>query len=196
MLTDKEVLELLRSVRATMEGHFLLSSGKHSTRYIQCARLFQHPTLAHQVCMVLAEKIRGLGDIDAVTGPALGGIIMAYELARVLGVRGMFTEREAGKMTLRRGFQIKPGEKVLIAEDVVTTGRSSLEVAQVVSSCGGEAVGIACIVDRRSESKGMNLPILSAAKMEIEVYEPEECSLCRQGIPYIKPGSRKGKPSN
>lgn len=190
-LTDKEVLQLLRSTGAIMEGHFLLSSGKHSARYIQCSRLFQRPDLAHQVCSVLVEKARGLGGIDVVVGPALGGIVMAYELARVLGVRGMFTEREEGKMNLRRGFQIEPGERALIAEDVVTTGRSSLEVAQVVAACGGEVVGIACVVDRRAGSVEMDLPVISATKMKIEVYKPEECPLCQRGVPPVKPGSRE-----
>ena len=189
-LIDREVLELLVSTGAILDGHFLLSSGKHAARYIQCARLLQHPELAHRVCVALAERARNLGKIDAVIGPALGGIILAYELARVLGVRGMFTEREVGKMSLRRGFEIHRGERVLIAEDVVTTGRSSLEVAQVVRTHGAEVVGIACIVDRRVAGEGMSLPVISATKMKIELYEPGDCPLCQQGIPPVKPGSR------
>lgn len=189
-LTDKEVLELLVSTGAILDGHFLLSSGKHAARYIQCARLFQHPPLAHRVCVALAEKARNLGKIDAVIGPALGGIILAYELARVLGVCGMFTEREVGKMSLRRGFEIHRGERVLIAEDVVTTGRSSLEVADVLTEQEAEIVGIACVVDRRVAGEGMSLPVISATKMKIELYEPGDCPLCQQGIPPVKPGSR------
>ncbi|MEA1871424.1 MAG: orotate phosphoribosyltransferase [Candidatus Bipolaricaulota bacterium] len=190
MLTDREVLELLVSTGAILDGHFLLSSGKHAARYIQCARLFQRPPLAHRVCVALAEKARNLGKIDAVIGPALGGIILAYELARVLGVRGMFTEREGGKMSLRRGFEIHRGERVLIAEDVVTTGRSSLEAADVLTEQEAEIVGIACVVDRRVAGEVMSLPIISATKMKIKLYEPGDCPLCRRGIPLVKPGSR------
>lgn len=189
-LTDKEVLELLVSTGAILDGHFLLSSGKHAARYIQCARLLQHPELAHRVCLTLAEKAGPFGRPDVVIGPALGGVVIAYELARVLGVRGIFAERKEGTMTLRRGFQIEEGERVLIAEDVVTTGRSSLEVAQVVRTHGAEVVGITCIVDRRVAGEGMSLPVISATKMKIELYEPGDCPLCQQGIPPIKPGSR------
>jgi orotate phosphoribosyltransferase len=190
-LTDKEVLELLVSTGAILDGHFLLSSGKHAARYIQCARLLQHPELAHRVCVALAERARNLGKIDAVIGAALGGIILAYELARVLGVRGMFTEREGGKMSLRRGFEIHRGERVLIAEDVVTTGRSSLEVAQVARTHGAEVVGIACIVDRQAKESVLPFPVVSASRMQIPIYEPADCPLChQQGIPPVKPGSR------
>jgi len=190
-LTGDRVLRLLRESGALLEGHFLLSSGLHSPRYIQCARLLQHPTLAEQACRALADKVRALGAVDVVVGPALGGIVVAYELGRALGVRGLFTEREQGEMTLRRGFQIVPGERALIAEDVVTTGRSSLEVAAVVSACGGSVVGAACLVDRRSED-GLALPLVSLAKMAIETHPPEACPLCRGGVPLVKPGSRSG----
>jgi orotate phosphoribosyltransferase len=189
-LTDKEVLELLVSTEAILDGHFLLSSGKHAARYIQCARLLQHPELAHQVCLTLQEKTELLGHIDVVIGPALGGVVIAYELARVLAVRGIFAERREGTMTLRRGFQIEEGERALIAEDVVTTGRSSLEVAEVVRVHGGEVVGITCIVDRRPKESLLPFSVVSAARMQIPLYEPEDCPLCRRGIPLVKPGSR------
>ena len=193
LLSDRKVLEILRSTGAMMDGHFLLSSGKHSASYIQCAKLFQFPGLAQQVCSGLVERSRRLGHIDAVVGPALGGIIIAYELVRALDVRGMFTEREDGEMVLRRGFKIEPGERILIAEDVVTTGRTSLEVARVVRACGGEVAGVACVVDRMPEDKEVSLPLISATKMQIELYEPDDCPLCRQGIPLVKPGSRKAR---
>jgi len=125
-----------------------------------------------------------------VIGPALGGVVIAYELARVLGVRGIFAERKEGTMTLRRGFQIEDGERVLIAEDVVTTGRSSLEVAQVVRTYGAEVVGIACIVDRRVKESVLPFPVVSASRIQIPIYEPVDCPLCRRGIPLVKPGSR------
>lgn len=188
-LTSDQVLGLLREAGALLEGHFLLSSGLHSPRYIQCARLLQHPALAERACGALAEKVRALGAVDAVVGPALGGIIVAYELARALGVRGLFAEREQGRMTLRRGFRIAPGERVLIAEDVVTTGRSSLEVAAVVDACGGNVVGVACLVDRRAQDD-LTLPLVSLVKMAIETHPPETCPLCRRGLPLVKPGSR------
>jgi len=188
-LTEREILELFRKTGAILEGHFLLSSGLHSPKYVQCARLLQHPALAERVCRALAARAAPLDPIDVVVGPALGGVIVAHELARALGVRGMFAEREAGRMTLRRGFEIVPGERVLIAEDVVTTGRSSLEVAELVTALGGTVVGAACLVDRRL---GGELPfhLVSLVKLAIEAFPPEDCPLCRQGLPYTKPGSR------
>ena len=191
MHTEKEVVGLLRSTEAILDGHFLLSSGKHAGRYIQCAKLLQHPEPAQVVCAMLAKRALPLGKIDLVVGPALGGIVIAYELARALDVRGIFTEREAGEMTLRRGFRIEPGEKVLVAEDVVTTGRSALEAAQVVRKSGGEVVGVACIVDRRMHREEViSLPVISAVRLEIAIYDPKDCPLCRRGDPCIKPGSR------
>lgn len=192
VLSDREVEELLVSTGAILNGHFLLTSGKHAGRYIQCARLLQHPESAQQVAVTLMEEIAPLGGIDAVIGPALGGVIIAYELARVLGVRGMFSEREpGGRMTLRRGFRISPGERLLIVEDVVTTGGSSLEVAQVVEENGGKTVGIACVVDRRPAGTVLSLPVFAAVQMQIPVYAPEDCPLCHRGLPCVKPGSRK-----
>ena len=189
VLTEAEFLELLKDTGALLEGHFLLSSGLHSQKYVQCARLLQHPKLAERACRALAERVRSWGEVDAVVGPALGGIIVAHELARALGARGMFAEREAGRMTLRRGFEIVPGERVLIAEDVVTTGRSSLEVAELVASLGGKVVGVACLVDRRPGG-GFPFPLVSLARLAIEAFPPEECPLCRRGLPVEKPGSR------
>jgi len=121
----------------------------------------------------------------------MGGIIVAYELARALRIRGLFTERQNGQMTLRRGFEIEESERVLIAEDVVTTGGSSLEVANVLTKCGATILGIACIVDRRPEDTELPLPLISALRLEIDAFEPEVCPLCRQGIPAVKPGSRQ-----
>jgi len=192
VLTEAELWGLFETTGAVLKGHFLLSSGLHSPVYIQCAKLLQHPDLAERVCRTLAEKVRGLGPVQAVVGPALGGIVVAYELARALGVRGMFAERDNGRMCLRRGFEVSPGERVLIAEDVVTTGRSSLEVAEVVRAAGGNPVGIACLVDRRPDATEPKLPVISLLRIELETFSPEECPLCREGVPLVKPGSRPG----
>lgn len=184
---ENKVLDILSEVGALLEGHFLLSSGRHSNRYCQCAKLLMYPDKAEKVLKVVANKIKDL-DIDVIVGPAMGGIIVAYELGRQLGKPAIFTERVDGTMTLRRGFEILPGQKVLISEDVVTTAKSSLEVAEVIKGLGGEVVGIACIVDR--SSKQTEYPLYSAVKLQIETYEKEECPLCKEGIPCVKPGSR------
>lgn len=181
------VLEILKEVEALLEGHFLLSSGKHSNRYVQCAKLLQYPDKAEKVLKVTVDKLKDV-DFDMVLGPAMGGIIVAYEIGRQTGRPAIFCERENGVMTLRRGFEIKKGQKILITEDVVTTGKSALEAIEVVKSYGGEVVGIACIADRGSAK--LEYPIFSAIELDIESYSSEECPLCKQGIPYIKPGSR------
>ncbi len=182
--------ELLKETGALLEGHFLLSSGKHSDGYIQCAKLLMYPDKAEKAIGMIAEKLKDI-DFDLVVGPAMGGIIVSYELARQMGKPSIFVEREDGEMTLRRGFDIKPGQKVLITEDVVTTGKSSYEAIKVVEDNGGEVVGIACVVDR---SKGdIKYPIFSGAKVDLNIYEKEECPLCKKGEDIIKPGSRKVK---
>lgn len=182
------VLEILKEVDALLEGHFLLSSGKHSNRYCQCAKLLQYPDKAEKVLSAAVEKLKNV-DFDVVVGPAMGGIIVAYEIGRQTGKPAIFTEREEGVMTLRRGFEIKKGQRVLITEDVVTTGKSSLETVEVIKAHGGEVVGIACIVDR--SSKDIGYPVYGCIELEIESYDKEDCPLCKAGIPYVKPGSRK-----
>jgi orotate phosphoribosyltransferase len=184
------VIEILKEVGALLEGHFLLSSGRHSNRYCQCAKLLQYPDKAEKVLKVVADKVKDM-DIDLVVGPAMGGIVVAYELGRQLGKPAIFTEREDGKMTLRRGFEIKPGQKVLITEDVVTTGKSSMETAEVIRSFGAEVVGIAAVVDRSNGCA--ELPVYGAVQLEIESFEESECPLCKENIPYVKPGSRNFK---
>lgn len=182
--------ELLKETGALLEGHFLLSSGKHSDGYIQCARLLMYPDKAEKAIEMIAEKLRDI-DFDLVVGPAMGGIIVSYELARQMGKPSIFVEREDGEMALRRGFTIKPGQRVLITEDVVTTGKSSYEAIKVVEDNGGEVIGIACVVDR---SKGdIKYPIFSGAKVDLNIYEKEECPLCKKGEDIVKPGSRKVK---
>jgi orotate phosphoribosyltransferase len=181
------VIDILKEVGALLEGHFLLSSGRHSNRYCQCAKLLQYPDKAEAVLKTVAQELKDM-EIDIVVGPAMGGIIVAYELGRLLGKPAIFTERVEGKMTMRRGFEITAGQKVLITEDVVTTGKSSLETAEVIKSFGGEVVGIAAIVDRSNGTAP--LPVYSCIKLEIESYDPAECPMCIAGEPYIKPGSR------
>jgi len=183
-----DVVQILKECGALLEGHFLLSSGKHSNRYCQCAKLMQYPDKTEKAVSLVAEKVKSLG-IDVVVGPAMGGITAAYELGRQLGVRAIFTERENNVMTLRRGFEIKPGEKILIMEDVVTTGKSSVETANVLESLGGKVIGIGCIVDRKASE--IHLPIYSAVELEFDTYEPDNCSLCKDGSSPVKPGSRK-----
>ncbi|GKU25412.1 orotate phosphoribosyltransferase [Clostridium folliculivorans] len=185
------VLEILKEVEALLEGHFLLSSGKHSNRYCQCAKLLQHPDKAEKVLGVVAEQLSDI-DFDLVVGPAMGGVIVAYELGRQMKKPAIFTERENGEMTLRRGFSIKPGQKVVITEDVVTTGKSFKEAAKVIESLGGEVVAVICIVDRTT-TKVTDYPMFSAIKLEIESYDKDECPMCKENIPYIKPGSRNIK---
>lgn len=182
------VIDELKQSEALLEGHFLLSSGRHSDRYCQCAKLLQYPDRAERVLAVVTEQVKDL-PIDMVVGPAMGGIIVAYELGRQLGVPAIFTERVDNVMTLRRGFEVKPGQKLLITEDVVTTGKSSLETIAVLKEMGAEILGIACLADRSSGD--FPYPIYSATKLNIQSWEAEECPLCKQGIPFIKPGSRK-----
>ncbi|MEL7649512.1 MAG: orotate phosphoribosyltransferase [Sedimentibacter sp.] len=182
------VVEILKECEALLEGHFLLSSGRHSNRYCQCAKLMQYPDKTEKVISIVAEKVRDL-DIDVVVGPAMGGITAAYELGRQLNKRAIFTERENNVMTLRRGFEINPGERILIMEDVVTTGKSSMETARVLEGLGGKVIGLGCIVDRKASE--IDLPIYSSIELEFETYDSESCPLCKDGSAPVKPGSRK-----
>ncbi|MBO7647854.1 MAG: orotate phosphoribosyltransferase [Bacteroidales bacterium] len=182
------VIEELKQSEALLEGHFLLSSGRHSDRYCQCAKLLQYPDRAERVIAEITRQVRDL-PIDMVVGPAMGGIIVAYELGRQLGVPAIFTERVDNVMTLRRGFEVKPGQKLLITEDVVTTGKSSLETIEVLKSYGAEVLGIACIANR--STGGLPYPVYGATKLDIQSWLPEECPLCKEGKPFVKPGSRK-----
>ncbi|WP_125152851.1 orotate phosphoribosyltransferase [Clostridium rectalis] len=190
--TNKLIIDTLKESEAVLEGHFLLSSGRHSDKYCQCAKLLQYPDKAEKVLKFVADKLRDL-DFDMVVGPAMGGIVVAYELARQLKKPGIFAERQEGTMTVRRGFNIKKGQKVIISEDVITTGKSSLEVAKVIEKLGGEVVGLCCIVDRRDNSIEMPYPIYSAVKLEVKSYDKKDCPLCKAGLNYIKPGSRNIK---
>lgn len=181
-----------------LEGHFLLSSGRHSDRYFQCAKLLQYPDKAQAALEETAKKIKedikqGKIKVDIIAGPAMGGIIAAYELARQLGLPSIFTERDdTGVMTLRRGFEIKSGESVLITEDVVTTGKSSMECAKALEAAGAVITGLACVVDRRAEGAS-DIPwaFYPAVKLAAANWDAAECELCKRGLPVVKPGSRK-----
>lgn len=186
---DNLVIDTLKAAGALLEGHFLLSSGKHSNKYCQCAKLLQYPDKAEKVLAVISDKLKDL-DFDKIVGPAMGGVIVSYELARQTGKPGIFAERQNGDMTIRRGFEINPGERILISEDVVTTGKSSLEVARVIEKLGGKVIGICCIVDRRTKDVKIPYPVYSAVKLDISTYDAEECPMCKAGLDYVKPGSR------
>lgn len=188
-MVENEILQLLTDAGVLQEGHFRLSSGLHSGRYMQCAKLFERADLAESICRVLAQRLRDV-QVDTVVSPALGGVLFGYELSRHLGVRNIFAERQEGTMTLRRGFVLKPGEKVLVAEDVVTTGGSVREVLEVCRAHQAEPVGIAAVVDRSGGEVDFGLPFWSLVTVKFEVYDPQDCPLCRAGEPIVKPGSR------
>uniref|UniRef100_A0A832CWI8 Orotate phosphoribosyltransferase n=1 Tax=Ignavibacterium album TaxID=591197 RepID=A0A832CWI8_9BACT len=190
-LTDQQILKIFLETNALLEGHFLLTSGRHSNQYFQCAKVLQFPNHTSDVCSVLAVHFRNY-EIDTVIAPAMGGIIVGYEVARQLGKRSIFTERENNQMTLRRGFSLSENEKVLVCEDVVTTGGSVFEVIEIVKSFGAKVVGVASIVDRSNGKVDFGYPFKSALQLEVVSYLPEECPVCKEGkISLVKPGSRK-----
>lgn len=192
MLTNEEIIEIFKNNEVMLEGHFLLTSGRHSDKYMQCAKLFTHPKVAEVICGVLKEKVANW-NIDLVAGPAVGGIIMAYEMSRQLGVPNIFAERENGKMTFRRGFFVPEGAHVLITEDVVTTGGSVKEVIELIQKSGGVAAGVGSIVDRSNGEVDFGIPFEAVLRTEVVSFPPEECPLCADGIPSVKPGSHSLK---
>jgi len=191
-MNENEILEIFRKHSAVLEGHFILSSGLHSNRYIQCALVLQHPRVAEQLCSELAAKLRHVG-AKVVAAPALGGVIVSHEVARALGVRALFTERQEGAMTLRRGFSLEPGEPTLVVEDVITTGLSTRETMTAVEQAGGKVVGIGSLIDRSGGAVEFGMPKASLVNLAVQNYKPEECPLCKSGIPAVKPGSRTKK---
>ena len=192
IINTEEVMKKFEDAGAIQKGHFKLTSGVHSDTYIQCAQIMQHPEFMHNLCSELGKKFRG-DDIDVIVGPAIGGIIMAHVMARVLGpwVRAIFTERENGKMTLRRSFEIKEGEKVIVVEDVTTTGSSVREVIDIVKSRKGKVVGVGVLIDRSGGKVDFGIKTEKLLTVDIKTYLPEECPLCKKEIPVIKPGSRE-----
>ncbi|WP_273358997.1 orotate phosphoribosyltransferase [Anaerococcus octavius] len=187
-----KTIELLKKSDALLEGHFLLSSGKHSDRYIQCAKLIQHPEYCKEVSEIIAEKLKENNiDVDLCVGPAMGGVIISYEVAKALGVDAIFTERVDNEMTLRRGFEIPKGTKVIIVEDVITTGKSSFETVDVIRSCGAEVVALTSIVNRSNKEKINGLPVISATKIDVKTYDADDLPEHLKNTEAIKPGSRK-----
>ena len=191
-MTENEILDIFRQHAALLEGHFILSSGLHSDRYVQCALVLQHPRVAEQLCVQLAESLRRLG-ASVVAAPALGGVLVAHEVARALGARALFTERQEGAMTLRRGFSLEPGERTLVVEDVITTGLSTRETIQCVEQAGGKVVGAGSLIDRSGGAADLGLPKSALITLKIQNYNPADCPLCKAGTPAVKPGSRTKK---
>ncbi|MBI3507661.1 MAG: orotate phosphoribosyltransferase [Proteobacteria bacterium] len=180
--------ELVRARKALLEGHFQLSSGLHSDRYVQCARLFEDPRDAERLGRELAAQLGG--SFDVVVSPALGGLLIGYEVARALTLPFLFTERQEGVMTMRRGFELGPGSRALIVEDVLTTGKSTGEVAAVVRSKGAVSAAAASVINRGCTEASLGMPITSLLKLPLTTYRPEDCPLCKSGKPIDKPGSR------
>ncbi len=191
-MTEKEILETLREHEALLEGHFILSSGLHSDRYIQCALVLQHPRVAEQLGRELAAQL-GAFKAATVAAPALGGVIVAHEVARALGARALFTERQNGVMTLRRGFRLEPGEPALVVEDVVTTGLSTRETIACVEQAGGKVLAAGALVNRSGGAAEIGLPLRALLNVAVQNFNPTECPLCNAGSPAVKPGSRTPK---
>jgi len=190
MNTD-EVLDLFRRCGALLEGHFRLTSGLHSGSYLQCALVLQHPEHAARLCGELAARVReSAGAPDLVVAPALGGILVAHEVARALGVRSLFAERQEGVLRLRRGFRIEPGESCIVVEDVVTTGGSTAETIEVARQAGGSVLGAGSLIDRSGGRVDLGIPRVSLAVLDVPAFPQEDCPLCKAGSPAVKPGSR------
>jgi orotate phosphoribosyltransferase len=188
-VTSESVLDLFRRVGALLDGHFKLTSGLHSTGYLQSALVLQHPREAEAVGAALAQRVFNLG-AETVLSPALGGIVIGQEVGRGLGLRAIFAERQDGRLTLRRGFTLAPGEKVLVVEDVVTTGGSTRETIELARAAGAEVVGAASIIDRSGGNQGLDVPYIALATITVPTYQPDACPLCAAGQPVVKPGSR------
>jgi len=184
-----DVIERFKRSGALLEGHFRLTSGLHSSGYLQCALVLQHPREAEALGTALAARVRDLR-AEAVLSPALGGIVIGQEVGRALGVRAVFVERQDGAMTLRRGFGLAPSDRVLVVEDVITTGGSTRETAAVAESIGAQVVGAAAIIDRSARGAPLDLPMQSLVRLEVPTYAPESCPLCAKGEAIVKPGSR------
>ena len=194
-MTEQEVKDILVKTGAIMDGHFLLTSGLHSPHYVEKFNVLQHPKYTEQLCQAMAEKFKD-ADIETVVGPVTGGIILAHETAKALNARAIFTERVDGKMTFRRGFKLHDGERVLIVEDIVTTGGSIKEVINVVKEFGGNPVAVSMLVDRSGGKVSFgDVPSTALLRMNVETYQPDDCPLCKKNIPITKRGST-GKKRN
>jgi len=189
-MTRDEVLDLFRRSGALLEGHFRLTSGLHSPGYLQCALVLSHPEWAATLGGALADRVRGLR-ATVVLSPALGGVIIGHEVGRALGVRAIFAERQDGIMTLRRGFTLSERDRVLVVEDVMTTGGSTKETMDVARAAGAQVVGAAAIVNRSGGAISFEIPLEALVDYSLPTFEPEKCPLCAQGLPVVKPGSRQ-----
>lgn len=188
-MNPSEIRAIFKKSGALLSGHFQLTSGLHSDAYFQCAQVLQWPTYARQLCGMAKDAFGGK-EIETVIAPAVGGIVVGYEIASQLKARSLFTERQDGKMRLRRGFDIRPGERILVAEDVTTTGGSVREVIQLALAKGAEVVGVFVIVDRSNGAIDYGVPFISALGMQVQTFIPEVCPLCAERVPIDKPGSR------
>lgn len=185
-----EPMEILRETGAVLEGHFLLTSGRHSDRFIQCAQVLQHPDKAEELCRRLAEKFWEF-DVETVIGPAVGGIVVAYEVARHLNARAIYADKKEGKLLLGRGFRFRAGERTLVVEDVTTTGGSVKKVIDIVEENGGKTVGVGVLVDRTAGKIEYPVSARSVVQLEVESYLKEECPLCKKGVPLMDPDTRR-----
>ncbi len=193
--SPQDILGAFRETGAYLEGHFRLTSGLHSPNYLQCAKVLQYPAIAGRFGDDLAARLRQLvggAAIHAVVSPAMGGLIIGHEVARALGCRHIFTERDAGAMTLRRGFAIEAGENTVVIEDVITTGGSSVEVIELLRRLGAQVVAAGSIIDRSGGRADIGVPRVALETLHVVTYEPQSCPLCAQGSPVVKPGSRPG----
>jgi orotate phosphoribosyltransferase len=189
-------MELFEQTGAYLHGHFRLTSGLHSPEYLQCAKVLAFPPHAEQFGREVAQKVQGLigsAPVDTVVSPAVGGIIIGHEVARALSARSLFTERDASsnEMTLRRGFEVRPNERIVVIEDVITTGGSTREVIRVIEAAAGSVLAAASIIDRSGGRADLGVPRVSLETLDAITYNPSDCPLCRQGVPIVKPGSRK-----
>lgn len=192
MLTHDEVLDEFRAAGALLEGHFILSSGLHSPNYLQCARVLMDPARAERLCASLSESVAklGLGPIDLVASPAMGGVVVGYEMGRQLGVPAIFFERVDGRLALRRGFTIEPGTRCLMVEDIVTTGLSSRECIAGINAEGGTAIAAACLIDRSGGSVDLGIPLAALTRLSIPTYPADALPPALAAVPAVKPGSR------
>ena len=192
-MNAEQVIDQFRKTGALLEGHFQLSSGLHSTVYLQCALVLQFPENAEAFGKAIAEKFQGQG-IQLVASPAIGGIVIGHEVARALGARFVWTERETGRMTLRRGFTVAPGEKTLVVEDVITTGGSTRDTIEALTRAGANVIAAASIIDRSAGSADVGVPLTALASLKVLSVEAAVCDACKLGEPVVKPGSRKAEP--
>ena len=189
-LSDAQILQALKDADAIRTGHFVLTSGRHSGTYVQCARILEDPALTTMLAKTAVERLSSDLDIDLVAAPAVGGLIIGFAVAQALGVKFIFSEREQGKMVFRRAFEVAPGARALVVEDVVTTGGSVGEVIDLVREAGGEVVGVVSLIDRGGE-KLFDAPFWPLLRLEVESWAPESCGLCADEVPVYSPGSRR-----